>query len=335
MNPFSSSTFMKIIYWYILVFVDRFIKMRHLVFTVIIKAKKAAQAFYANIWKYYDLSKFLTSDRDTQFIFNVFKHFCQMLKIDVKLFTVYYPEIDKQTKRFNAVMKHYLRAFCNYMQNDWTKWLPNAEFSVNNVSFANTLTSFFLANFEQNPRLNFEFSKPLPTDLTVQSRAKLIDVENFAKKIKELIEHFRDEMLVAQVIQKANANTHRRFSLRYLIDDQVWLNAKNLNIARSSVKLNDRHIDSFRVKRVFRNHLVVELELPESMKIHPVFHANFLSHIATDSLSNQIQAFREPVIAKNGERAWYVNRVLNSKLDRRYIPALLKYYIDWKKHNLI
>ena len=41
-----------------------------------------------------------------------------MLKIDVKLFIVYYFEINKQIKRFNAVIKHYFRAFCNYMQND-------------------------------------------------------------------------------------------------------------------------------------------------------------------------------------------------------------------------
>ena len=79
-----------------------------------------------------------------------------------------------------------------------------------------------------------------------------------------------------------------------------------------------------------RNPLIVELELPESMKVHPVFHVTLLSHVATDPLPGQRQEPREPVIAENGERAWYVNRVLNSKLDRRYSPPLLKYYIDWE-----
>jgi len=41
-----------------------------------------------------------------------------MLKIDVKLSTTYYSEIDDQIERINAVMKHYLRVFVNYMQND-------------------------------------------------------------------------------------------------------------------------------------------------------------------------------------------------------------------------
>ena len=71
------------------------------------------------------------------------------------------------------------------------------------------------------------------------------------------------------------------------------------------------------------------------MKVHSVFHANFLSHVATDFLPGQIQAFRELVVAENDKRVWYVNRVLNSKLDRRYTSTFLKYYIDWKEHNSI
>ena len=112
-NSFSFNIFMKIIYRYIFVFVDRFIKIKHLIFIVIMKAKKVVQIFYVNVWKYHDLSKIFTFDRDTQFIFNVFKHFCQMLKIDIRFFIAYYFEIDEQTKRFNVVVKHYFRIFCN------------------------------------------------------------------------------------------------------------------------------------------------------------------------------------------------------------------------------
>ena len=279
---------MKIIYRYILVFVDCFIKMKHLIFTVIIKAEKVVQVFYVNVWKYHDLSKFLTFDRDTQFIFDVFKHFCQMLKIDARLFIAYHFEIDKQTKRFNVVVKHYFRIFCNYMQNDWTKWFFDAKFFVNNISFINILISFFLINCEQNSRLNFEFFVFFSIDLIVQSRAQLIDVENFVKKMKEFIERLRDEMFVVQIIQKTNVNVHRRFNFRYLVDDQVWLNVKNFNIVRFFVKLNDRHVDFFRVKRVFRNHLVVELKFFEFIKVHSVFHVNFLNYVIIDFLFDQI-----------------------------------------------
>ena len=87
------------------------------------------------------------------------------------------------------------------------------------------------------------------------------------------------------------------------------------------------------VKRVFKNPLVIELELPESMKVHPVFHASLLSHAAQDPLPGQRQEPRDPVIAENGERSWYVNSILNSKLDRRFNPPLLKYFVNWEGYN--
>ena len=76
----------------------------------------------------------------------------------------------------------------------------------------------------------------------------------------------------------------------YFVEDEVWLNAKNLNTACLTVKLNNHHVRSFKVKRVFeKNLLVIELKLSESMKVHSVFHVTLLSHVATDSLPGQHQ----------------------------------------------
>ena len=44
-----------------------------------------------------------------------------MLRIDAKYFTAYHSETDEQTERSNAIIKHYLQAFINYMQDDWAK----------------------------------------------------------------------------------------------------------------------------------------------------------------------------------------------------------------------
>ena len=279
-SSFLVNIFMNVIYRYILIFVDRFIKMRHLVSIVIMKIEKAIDAFYAHVWKHHDLFEFFVFDKDTQFIFDVWNYLCQMLKIDVKLFIAYHFEIDDQTKRFNVVMKHYFRVFVNYMQDDWVKWVLDVEFFVNNVSFSIILISFFLINSSQNFRLNFKSSKSLSFDIITQSKIKLIDVEKFINKMKEFIEHFRDEMFIAQVIYEINVNRSRRSCLKYLVENQMWLNVKNLNIARFVVKLNDRHVDLFLVKRVFdKNFLIVELKFSHFMKIHFVVHAILLSHV--------------------------------------------------------
>ena len=120
-----------------------------------------------------------------------------MLCIDARLSTAYHLETDGQTERINSIIEHYLRTFVNYIQDDWAKQVPGAEFSANNTSSSSTLASTFLANSGQNPRLGFKPPEPLPTNITAQARAKLIDVENFIKKIEELTKHLREEMLVA------------------------------------------------------------------------------------------------------------------------------------------
>lgn len=89
-GPLSSSTFMSITYRYVLVFVDRLIKIRHLVLITSMKVEKAVNCFYVYVWKHHELLKSFVSDRGTQFISDVWEHLCQMLKIDVKLFTAYH-----------------------------------------------------------------------------------------------------------------------------------------------------------------------------------------------------------------------------------------------------
>ena len=171
--------------------------MRHLVPTTLIEIEEATECFYIHVWKHHNLPESLMSDKDTQFISDIWQHLYQMLKINAKLSITYHFKTDEQTERINAVMKHYLQVFVNYMQNDWAKWLPGAEFSVNNTPFLTTLTSPFLANFRQNPHLEFKLPKPLPAELTTQARIKLLNIKEFIKKMKELTEHLQNEMLIA------------------------------------------------------------------------------------------------------------------------------------------
>ncbi len=107
-NSLSLNIFMSITYRYVLIFVDHFIKMRHLILITSMKVEEVINYFYAHVWKHHDLLKFFMSDQNTQFIFDVWKHMCKMLKINVKLSTTYHIEINDQIERINAVMKHYL-----------------------------------------------------------------------------------------------------------------------------------------------------------------------------------------------------------------------------------
>ena len=54
-GPLLPSTFMGITYRYILVFVDRLTKMRHLVPTATMEVKEVTNAYYAHVWKHHGL----------------------------------------------------------------------------------------------------------------------------------------------------------------------------------------------------------------------------------------------------------------------------------------
>ncbi len=322
-NSLSLNIFISIIYKYILIFIDCFIKMKHLVLITVMKVEKAINCFYAYVWKHHDLLKFFMFNWDIQFIFNVWKHMCKMLKINIKLSTTYYSEINDQIKRINAIIKHYLWVFVNYMQNDWVKWLLKVEFIINNTSLLITLTSLFLINLSQNSCLNFKFFEFLPKNLTSQAQDKLINVKKFIKKTKKLTEHLCDEMLIAQIIYKFNVNFFHHSCFKYFVEDEVWLNVYNLSITHLAVKLNDHNIDLFKIKCIFKNNfLIIELNLLTFMKIYLIFYIILLNHIASNFLSNQCQKFQELIIIKNDEKFWYVNSILNFKHDKCYNSSL-------------
>ncbi len=193
------------------------------------------------------------------------------------------------------------------MQNDWAKWLSEVEFVINNASSLITLTSFFLINLSQNLCLNFEFFESLLKNFTSQAWDKLINVKKFIKKMKKLTEHLHDEMLIVQIIYKFNVNFFHRSCFKYFVEDEVWLNACNLNIIHLIIKLNDHNVDLFKIKHVFKNNfLIIELNLSTFIKIHLIFHVILLNHITSDFLLSQHQ--------KSLDWSWWVKSLRSSRV---------------------
>src|SRR5205807_7582610 len=59
---------------------------------------------------------------------------CSSDLIERRLSTAVHPQTDGQTERTNGILEQYLRAYINYQQDDWTDYLPFAEFAYNNRS---------------------------------------------------------------------------------------------------------------------------------------------------------------------------------------------------------
>jgi hypothetical protein len=137
---------------------------------------------------------------------------------------------------------------------------------------------------------------------------------------------------MTQALYEVIANANRRLCSRYLVEDMIWLSIQNIQIARLTVKLNDRNIDFYRVSKIFFNSLIVQLELLNIVKIYFVFYVNLLQHDANNFFLEQRSKTKDLVIAEDEQKEWYVNDIQNFKLNKRFQSSLLKYLVNWKEH---
>jgi len=104
----------------ILVVVDQLTKIVHFIPTTErTSAKGLARLFRDNVWKLHGLPKSIILDRGPQFVAGLIRELNKMLGIESKMFTVFYPQIDGQTKRVNQELKQYLKMFIDHRQEQW------------------------------------------------------------------------------------------------------------------------------------------------------------------------------------------------------------------------
>ena len=216
----------------ILVVVDRLTKMRHFIpCCSTCDAEEVARLFINHVWKLHGLPRTIVSDRGPQFVSEFWKHLTCRLGIQSLLSTAYHPETDGQTERANSFLEQYLRSQVSYLQDDWARWLPLAEFATNNATSESTRTSPFFANFGFHPRLGFE-----PVEPGRQPAAR--DAEDLALKMKTVHEYLRSEICIAQAQHEKFANRKRSPARRFFENDLVWLDARNIKTARPQKKLD-------------------------------------------------------------------------------------------------
>ncbi|KAF7762598.1 hypothetical protein Agabi119p4_9191 [Agaricus bisporus var. burnettii] len=136
----------------IIVIVDRFSKMIHLVpTTTSLTSTDLAEIYKEEVWRHHGIPKRIISDRGPQFASKFMESLCNALNVKRNLSTAYHPQTDGQTERMNQEIETYLRAFINYRQDDWTRWLPMAEFHYNDKTHATTGQTPFFLNYGFHP----------------------------------------------------------------------------------------------------------------------------------------------------------------------------------------
>jgi hypothetical protein len=245
----------------------------------------------------------IVSDRGSVFIARFTKSLAEMAGIRQKVSTSFHPQTDGQTERINQVLEQYLRAYCNYHQDDWVDLLSLAAVAYNNSEHATTRLSPHFATFGSNPRLRMEIPDT-PSNLSAKERAEYLRTVH-----RSLVE----EISMAQDLQARYANQKRDPTPQYAIGDRVWLLSRNIHTKRPSPKLEHKKLGPFRVTKMVSS-TAYRLALPPSMKHHPVFHVSLLEKVITNDIHPLPQ---DPLpIEVDGEEEYEIETILDTKFSK-------------------
>jgi len=288
----------------ILVVCDRFSKMAHFIATTErTSAEDLARLFQDQVWKLHGLPESIVSDRGVQFAAEMMKELNNLLGIQTKLSIAYYPQTDGQTERVNQELEQYLRVFIDHRQKQWPDWLGMAEFMYNNKIHAATKVSPFKVNYGQDPRMGFEGRR----------KGKYEAAGKFVEKVRKIQKEAKAALGKAQQEMKKFADRKRGEGEEYKVGDLVLLSTKDLKWqmkGRRSEKLTERFVGPYKIKGIISSN-AVELELPKSIRIHPVVNVSRVC-LYKPQVEGQKKIPPKPVIIEE-EEEFEVERILNKR----------------------
>jgi hypothetical protein len=286
------------------VIMDRLTKMSHFIACKdMMGLQDLAEGFILHIVRAHGLPNSIISDRGSLFTSKFWKQIMMAMGTTRNLSTTFHPETDGQTERTNATLEQYLRAYCNYQQNNWKQLLPIVEFCYNNTKSESTGVTPFYANFGYHPRFQPDLKatdSPTP------------DVSNYVSSLNTLQQELRAEIQWAQAGQAEQANKERQPDPILRKGDKVWLQRKYIKTTRPSNKLDFKLMSPYSILEKIGSK-AYKLDLPPSVKIHPVFHISLLEPTTTRNIPipGHLQPPPPPIIINNKEE-WEVEEITDS-----------------------
>lgn len=304
----------------ILVVVCRFSKMAHFIpCHETVTGAEAAELFLKEIYRLHGLPKDIVTDRGPQFRSEFWRKLMLLLGVKTNLSSAFHPQSDGQTERVNQVLEQYLRCFVNYNQDNWTELLPLAEFSYNNAKHSATQFSPFFSIYGYHPN-----EDPLAVQTSIN--CKVPAVVNRFKRLKEVHQQIKLHLLAAQEQAKKYAN-NSRIPHQFKVNDRVWLLSKNVSTSRPTSKLDYKRLGPYKIVKQI-NPVAFQLQLPRTVRLHPVFHVALLEPYHESKIPNR-QNPPPPPININDSDEFEVSEVLDSRIKN----GKLEYLVDWKGYT--
>src|SRR6266542_565349 len=144
-------------------------------------AVQLACLFVLHIFSKHGVPGHVTSDRGSEFISHFFCSLSTALGMKLHFTSGYHPEGDGQTEQVNQTLEQYLRAYCNYQQDNWSELLPLAEFAYNNAPSETTGVSPFFADKGYHPNLAIHPERDLASNHTREYAVDLAELHKYLK----------------------------------------------------------------------------------------------------------------------------------------------------------
>jgi hypothetical protein len=279
-----------------------------------IDSARTADLFLRNVFRFHGLPDEVISDRGPQFKAKFWKAIMKTLGIKINLSSAYHPESDGQTERVNQCLEQYLRCYIDYQQDNWVELLPYAEFSYNNSCHASTNLSPFYANYGFHPSVDH---------LQHQQSSNSPAVNAQLERIKEAQDYLQLSLEKANTNSQRHANQKRQ-DHHFKIGDNVWLLRNEISTLRPSQKLDHRKLGPFSIIEKI-NEVTFRLQLPDTMKIHNVFHVSRLEYHQQSTIPNREIPPPPPIHIQDMEE-WEVENILDAK----FFGKTLKFLVKWR-----
>jgi hypothetical protein len=265
-------------------------------------AEDVAQLFLQHVWRLHGTPKQTVSDRAAQFNAKFLRALYKALQNEPTFTPAYHPQTDGQSEHLNEWRVGYLRAFINHRQTDWADWLVLTEFAHNNAQSNATGCSLFQIVYGQSLVISPSLE---PTGTPV--------ADNQAWELTEVIAEVKATL---QWTQECYRRADKGNSMpKFQVGDKVWLLGSHIRSQRPNKTLDNKRYGPFPVTEIIGSH-TYWLGLPETMKIHDVFHANLLSPVKEDEEFQCSFAPPPPVITEEGEEQF---KWINSWIGRQRI----------------
>ena len=259
----------------ILVVVDRFSKRAHFIPTKKeTNANISLQLLYRFVFCYHGFPRTIVSDRDTQFISSAYQELTKRLGIKLHMSSANHPQTDGQTESINKILGRLLRSYCWRDQDQWDRFLPQAEFVYNSTYNSATRSTPFEVDLGYIP------NEPL-LDTTNELSARNFSQVDLVRHLKAITLQVKDALGERQVEMQVKNNEQRR-AITFSVGEMVLLHRDAYFTGGRYTKIQPIYLGPFRVVKVINDN-AYELDLPSSLKKHRVINVQFLKKLTKRS----------------------------------------------------